>query len=42
LPPYFAEETTDLAKNLPKSMMGGTLLIFYLFVVNACHFQHVL
>lgn len=33
---YFAEENTDPAKNLPKSMMGGVLLIVFIYLlVNA-------
>jgi APA family basic amino acid/polyamine antiporter len=30
---YFAEETTDPAKNLPKSMMGGVLLIIFIYLL---------
>lgn len=33
---YFAEENTDPAKNLPKSMLGGVLLIVFIYLlVNA-------
>lgn len=33
---YFAEENTDPAKNLPKSMLGGVLLIIFIYLlVNA-------
>ena len=39
---YFTEEDTDPAKNLPRAMIGGVLLIIGLYLVLNLAFVHVL